>query len=118
MRKLLPAVLTRDPEVEVVATAIDGVVALRKLARFRPDVVTLDLEMPRMDGLEVLREMVGRSETPVVVVSAHTPRDAALTATALSMGAVDVVAKPPNLLRGGVEPMATELLQKLRAVAG
>jgi len=118
MRKLLTAVLSRDPEVEVVATAVDGVVALRKLARFRPDVVTLDLEMPRMDGLEVLREMVAQSETPVVVVSAHTPRDAALTATALSMGAVDVVAKPRNALSGGIDVMGQELLGKVRAVAG
>jgi two-component system chemotaxis response regulator CheB len=118
MRKLLPAALSRDPDIEVVATAVDGVAALRKLARFRPDVVTLDLEMPHMDGLEVLQAMVGQSETPVVVVSAHTQHDAALTATALSMGAVDVVAKPTDALRGGLEPMARELLAKLRAVAG
>src|SRR5262245_50521738 len=93
-RKLLPAILQRDSDVEVVATAVNGVVGLRKLARFRPDVVTLDLEMPGMDGLDVLRRIVSQDGTPVIVVSAHTAADAALTATALSMGAVDVVAKP------------------------
>jgi two-component system, chemotaxis family, protein-glutamate methylesterase/glutaminase len=118
MRKLLSALLARDPEIEVVATAVDGVVGLRKVARFRPDVVTLDLEMPRMDGLDVLREMVAQSEVPVVVVSAHTPRDAALTATALSLGAVDVVAKPRAVMEGGLEAMAAQLGQTIHAVGG
>ena len=66
MRKLLPIVLQHDPDVEVVATAVNGVVGLRKLAQFRPDVVTLDLEMPGMDGLEVLREIVTQDGTPVI----------------------------------------------------
>src|SRR5262249_16958951 len=81
-----PAVLSRDRRVQVVATALDGETALRKLDRFRPDVVTLDLEMPRMHGLEVLREMVARYATPVLVISAHTGRNAALSAPALEMG--------------------------------
>src|SRR5688572_5079351 len=98
MRKLLSTVLSRDPEIEVVATAMDGVMALQKLVRFNPDVVTLDLEMPRMDGLDFLRQIVG--ETPVLVVSAHTTRGAAQTVAALAMGAVDVVAKPEDALRG------------------
>ena len=66
MRKLLPIVLQHDPDVEVVATAVNGVVGLRKLAQFRPDVVTLDLVMPGMDGLEVLREIVTQDGTPVI----------------------------------------------------
>jgi two-component system chemotaxis response regulator CheB len=118
MRKLLSALLARDPDIEVVATAVDGVVGLRKVARFQPDVVTLDLEMPRMAGLDVLREMVAQSEVPVVVVSAHTPRDAALTATALSLGAVDVVAKPRALADGELEAMAAKLGETIRAVGG
>ncbi|HLA77598.1 MAG TPA: chemotaxis response regulator protein-glutamate methylesterase [Vicinamibacteria bacterium] len=117
MRKTLSTILSRDPGIEVVATAVDGLAALRKLARFRPDVVTLDLEMPGMDGLDVLREMVAQSEAPVLVVSAYTPRGADLTVTALSLGAVDAVAKPgPG--GGGVEAMASELLAKVHAVAG
>jgi two-component system chemotaxis response regulator CheB len=118
MRKLLPAALSRDRRVQVVATAVDGETALRKLERLRPDVVTLDLEMPRMHGLEVLREMVARHEIPVLVVSAHTGRDAALSVAALEMGAVDVVAKPASVLSGGLEAMAQELLSKLVAVGG
>jgi two-component system chemotaxis response regulator CheB len=118
MRKLLTTLLGRDPEIEVVATAPDGVVALQKLARFQPDVVTLDLEMPRMDGIDFLRRIVSRSRTPVIVVSAYTQRGAAQTMAALDTGAVDVVAKPGDVLRGGLEPMARELLDKVRAVAG
>jgi two-component system chemotaxis response regulator CheB len=118
MRKLLSAVLSRDPEIEIVATAMDGVMALQKLVRFRPDVVTLDLEMPRMDGIDFLRRIVAEYETPVLVVSAHTQRGAAQTVAALDMGAVDVVAKPQDVLRGGLETMAEELLTKVRAVAG
>jgi two-component system, chemotaxis family, protein-glutamate methylesterase/glutaminase len=118
MRKLLSALLARDPDIEVVATAVDGAVGLRKVARFQPDVVTLDLEMPRMAGLDVLREMVGQSEVPVVVVSAHTPRDAALTATALSLGAVEVVAKPSGLSPEGLQVMAAQLSETVRAVGG
>jgi two-component system, chemotaxis family, protein-glutamate methylesterase/glutaminase len=118
MRKLLPIVLQHDPDVEVVATAVNGVVGLRKLAQFRPDVVTLDLEMPGMDGLEVLREIVTQDGTPVIVVSAHTAADAALTAAALSTGAVDVVAKPRSDQPGGLESLSRELRSKLYAVAG
>ncbi len=118
MRKTLSAILSRDPGIEVVATAVDGIIALRKLARFRPDVVTLDLEMPGMDGLDVLREMVAQSEAPVLVVSAHTTRGAHLTVAALSLGAVDAVAKPGSGSPGGVESMAAELLTKVHAVAG
>jgi two-component system chemotaxis response regulator CheB len=118
MRKLLTTVLSHDPDVEVVATAVDGVVALQKLVRFQPDVVTLDLEMPRMDGMDFLRQTVTRSGPPVLVVSAHTQQGAAQTIAALEEGAVDVVGKPRDVLRGGLEPMAEELLAKVRAVAG
>lgn len=118
MRKTLSAILSRDPGIEVVATAVDGLAALRKLARFRPDVVTLDLEMPGMDGMDVLREMVALGEAPVLVVSAYTPRGADLTLTALSLGAVDAVAKPGSGGSGGVEALANELLAKVHAVAG
>lgn len=118
MRKLLSAVLSHDPGIEVVATAIDGVIALQKLARFQPDVVTLDLEMPRMDGLDFLRQIVRQNGPPVLVVSAHTQRGAAQTLVALEMGAADVVAKPRDVLRGGIEPLSRELLGKVRALAG
>src|SRR5688572_12086778 len=118
MRKLLSAVLSHDRDIEVVATAMDGVVELQKLVRFRPDVVTLDLEMPRLDGIGLLREIVSQNGPPVLVVSAHTQQGAAQTLAALDLGAVDVIGKPKDVLRGGIAVMAEELLAKVRAVAG
>jgi two-component system chemotaxis response regulator CheB len=78
MRKLIPNILARDPMIEVVGTAMDGAFALKKIEELRPDVVTLDLEMPRMDGMETLRLIMRSAPLPVVMVvhilrKAHTP---------------------------------------------
>ena len=72
MRKLIPQLLERDTEIHVVGTAMDGAFALKKIEEYRPDAITLDLEMPRMDGIETLRQIMRSHQVPVVVVSAHT----------------------------------------------
>jgi len=74
MRKLIPAILERDPSIEVVGTAMDGTFALKKIEEFHPDVITLDLEMPRMDGLEALRLIMRRAPMPVIVFSTHSKK--------------------------------------------
>ena len=79
MRKLIPQVLQRDPSIEVVGTAMDGSIGLKKIEELHPSVVTLDLDMPRMDGLEMLRQITRRFHIPVIVVSAHTAHGASLT---------------------------------------
>jgi two-component system chemotaxis response regulator CheB len=79
MRKLIPQILARDSEIEVVGTAMDGAFGLKKIEDLRPDVVTLDLEMPRMDGMETLRQVTRRFRVPVIVVSALTTEGAAST---------------------------------------
>ncbi len=94
MRKLIPLILERDPDVEVVGTAMDGAFALRKIAELRPDVVTLDLEMPRMDGIETLRMIMRSAPLPVIVFSTHSKEGAYSTFKALALGAIDFVAKP------------------------
>ena len=71
MRKLIPAILERDSSIEVVGTAMDGAFALRKIEELEPDVVTLDLEMPRMDGLEMLRLIMRSAPLPVILFSTH-----------------------------------------------
>ena len=76
MRKLIPQLLQGDPFIEVVGTAMDGLLGLKKIGELHPDVVTLDLEMPRMDGLEMLREIVREYRVPVIVVSAHNEKGA------------------------------------------
>src|ERR1700759_2766433 len=91
MRKLISNLLVRDGDVEVIATAIDGDFALGKIEQMRPDVVTLDVEMPRMDGLTALRHIVSHYKLPVVMLSSFTERGAAATMKALEMGAVAFV---------------------------
>jgi two-component system chemotaxis response regulator CheB len=117
MRKLIPQSLSNDPAIEVVGTAMDGLIGLRKIQEFRPDVVTLDLEMPRMDGLEMLRQITRKYQIPVIVVSAHSEQGAALTLKALSLGAFDSVTKPRNVSFGQIQPVALELADKIKAAA-
>ncbi|PYT05787.1 MAG: chemotaxis response regulator protein-glutamate methylesterase [Acidobacteria bacterium] len=115
MRKLISKLLEGDPEIEVIATAIDGSFALTKVAQLKPDVVTLDVDMPRMDGLTALGELVSKHRTPVIMLSSHTTRGASLTMQALEMGAVDFVCKPSSTAR--LPEMADELVSKIKAAA-
>jgi len=117
MRKLIPQLLQGDRAIEVVGTAMDGILGLKKIAELRPDVVTLDLEMPRMDGLETLREIVRKHSVPVIVVSSHTSKGAYSTLNALSLGAFDFVAKPVDAPTGGLEQIARELAVKIKVAA-
>ena len=117
MRKLIPQLLQGDPSIEVVGTAMDGLLGLKKIADLRPDVVTLDLEMPRMDGLDMLREIVRKYAIPVIVVSSHTSKGAYSTLNALSRGAFDFVAKPTDSSKGGLELIAKELAVKIKVAA-
>jgi two-component system chemotaxis response regulator CheB len=117
MRKLIPQLLQGDPSIEVVGTAMDGLLGLKKIEELRPDVVTLDLEMPRMDGLDTLREIVRLYAIPVIVVSSHTSKGAYSTLNALSLGAFDFVAKPTDSPKGGLEQIARELAVKIKVAA-
>lgn len=117
MRKLIPAILSRDPEIQVVGTAMDGSFALKKIQEFKPDVVTLDLEMPRMDGMEALRHITREHRLPVVVVSAHSVNGAAATFKALSLGAFDFVPKPVDASQAHLEGIAQQLVTKVKIAA-
>jgi two-component system chemotaxis response regulator CheB len=117
MRKLIPQLLQGDESIVVVGTAMDGILGLKKIDELRPDVVTLDLEMPRMDGLDMLREIVRRYSIPVIVVSSHTSKGAYSALNALSQGAFDFVAKPTDSPKGGLEQIARELAVKIKVAA-
>ena len=117
MRKLIPQTLLHDPKIEVVGTAMDGLIGLRKIEELRPHVVTLDLEMPRMDGLEMLRQITRKHRVPVIVVSAHTEEGASLTIKALSLGAFDFVTKPQDAASGRLAQIASELALKIKVAA-
>ena len=114
MRKLIPMILERDPDIEVVGTAMDGAFALRKIAELHPDVVTLDLEMPRMDGIETLRMIMRSAPLPVIVFSTHSKEGAYSTFKALAHGAIDFVAKPKDAAAGHLDPVAYQLIEKIK----
>lgn len=114
MRKLIPMILERDPDIEVVGTAMDGAFALRKIAELQPDVVTLDLEMPRMDGIETLRMIMRDVPLPVIVFSTHSKEGAYSTFKALALGAIEFVAKPRDAAAGHLDPIAYELIEKIK----
>jgi two-component system chemotaxis response regulator CheB len=114
MRKLIPLILERDPDIEVVGTAMDGAFALKKIAELQPDVVTLDLEMPRMDGIETLRSIMRNAPLPVIVFSTHSREGAYSTFKALALGAIDFVAKPKDAAAGNLDPIAYQLAEKIK----
>jgi two-component system chemotaxis response regulator CheB len=117
MRKLIPQVLQRDPSIEVVGTAMDGAIGLKKIDELHPHVVTLDIDMPRMDGIEMLRQITRKHRVPVIVVSAQTDASASITLRALAFGAFDFVTKPQDAGLGRLDQIATELAQKIKGAA-
>jgi len=115
VRKVLTEAIASEPDMEVVATAPDAYVARDKVLALRPDVITLDIEMPRMDGLTFLRQLMFLNPIPTLVVSSQGQASCAATFEALRCGAVDVVAKPatPQALRD----LRLTLAEKIRAAA-
>jgi two-component system, chemotaxis family, protein-glutamate methylesterase/glutaminase len=114
MRKLIPTILERDRSIEVVATAMDGNFALKKIEEFHPDVITLDLEMPRMDGLDTLRLIMRNAPVPVIVFSSHSKEGGYATLRALALGALDFVPKPQNAAAGHIDAVALQLIDKIK----
>jgi two-component system chemotaxis response regulator CheB len=114
MRKLIPAILARDSSIEVVGTAMDGAFALKKIEELQPDVVTLDLEMPRMDGMETLRMIMKSAPLPVILFSTHSKEGGYATFKALALGAVDFLAKPKEAAAGHLEEIADQLISKIK----
>ena len=118
MRKLLAKMLSVAEDIEVVGTAMDGSFALKKVKDLKPDVVTLDLDMPNVDGLTALKRIVKHHRLPVVLVSAHTEKGASVTIDALAAGAVDFVTKPRRVLSAPLEIIGAELIEKIRVAVG
>ena len=116
-RKIVRDILNSFPDVEVVGISSDGDLALDKIETLKPDLVTLDLEMPRLDGIGVLREMSARGLSPAtIMVSAFTARGAKTTTTALQLGAFDFILKPTtNSMEESIQHLRRDLLPKVNA---
>jgi two-component system, chemotaxis family, protein-glutamate methylesterase/glutaminase len=116
MRKLIPQMLASDESIEVVGTAMDGSFCLKKIDELKPNVVTLDLEMPGMNGIDTLKEIMRRHPVPVIVFSSHSIEGASVTVKALGLGAFDFVTKPKDASAHMAE-IAKELIVKVKAAA-
>ena len=114
VRDILAKGLAQDPGIEVVGTAPDPYAARDKIVQLKPDVLTLDVEMPRMDGVDFLRKLMPQYPIPVVMVSALTQKGKKITLDALEAGAVDFVAKPSTDVARGLSSMMMELLTKVK----
>jgi two-component system chemotaxis response regulator CheB len=117
MRQLLSTLLSADPEIEVVGTAPDPHVARERIKSLNPDVITLDVEMPLMDGVTFLRKIMALRPMPVVMISTLTQAGAEVTLEALEIGAVDFVAKPTQDVVNAMTTLAGELQEKVKSAA-
>jgi len=117
VRALLTRILGADAALEVVGTAPDAFVAREKIKALEPDVLTLDVEMPRMDGLQFLRNLMRLRPMPVVMCSSLTERGAAVTLSALELGAIDFVTKPKTDIAHGMDAYGAEIIGKVKTAA-
>lgn len=117
MRALLSEIIRSDAELELIGAAPDAYVAKELVNEHRPDVITLDVEMPRVDGLTFLDRLMKARPTPVVMVSSLTEQGAEVTLRALELGAVDYVAKPKIDIKQGIDVYREEILEKIKQAA-
>ena len=117
MRKIITKMVDSDPQLSVVGTAFDGLNALKRIEELKPDVITLDVNMPRMDGLTTLKEIMKKNPIPVVMVSATTKEGAEITFKALKLGAVDYIQKPSGQISLDIETVRNELVEKIKTAA-
>jgi len=117
VRKLLTEMLGRDRDIQVVGTAADPYAAREKIKQLNPHVITLDVEMPRMDGITFLENLMRLRPMPVVMVSSLTQHGADVTLRALELGAIDFVAKPKVDIAGSLGDYAEELIAKIKVAA-
>ena len=117
VRQVLLAILSDTPDIHVMGAASDPIFAMDKLAREWPDVIVLDVEMPRMDGITFLKKIMSERPTPVVICSSLTPRGAETTLQAMAAGAVEIITKPTSGLKNFLLESAPELVAAIRGAA-
>ncbi|OGW05388.1 MAG: chemotaxis response regulator protein-glutamate methylesterase [Nitrospinae bacterium RIFCSPLOWO2_01_FULL_39_10] len=117
MRKALSSMLESDSEIKVIGTARDGMEGIEKIPQLKPDIVTLDIEMPRMNGLEALRIIMEKMPLPVLMVSSLTEDGAKATLDALSLGAIDFIPKDLHDLSLNIVKIRDHLIEKIKTIA-
>jgi two-component system chemotaxis response regulator CheB len=117
VRSLLTEIVNREPDLEAIGAAADPLVAREMIRALNPDVLTLDIEMPKMDGLDFLERLMRLRPTPVVMVSTLTARGADATFKALELGAIDFVSKPRLGVAAGLQDLAVDICEKIRAAS-
>jgi two-component system, chemotaxis family, protein-glutamate methylesterase/glutaminase len=117
IRKILTEILNSSPDIEVIGAAEDPIVARDMIKQLNPDVLTLDIEMPKMDGITFLRNLMRLRPTPVVMISTLTEKGAGVTLEALTLGAVDFVAKPKVDVVSTLNSYAEEIISKVKMAA-
>ncbi|UCH81517.1 MAG: chemotaxis response regulator protein-glutamate methylesterase [Nitrospiraceae bacterium] len=116
MRNTLSSMIASDPDLEVIGIARDGIEAIDKVASLQPDIVTMDVEMPRMDGIEALKHIMSKNPVPVLMVSSLTTEGAEATLDALDLGAVDFIPKNLSDLSINIVKIKKVLLDKLKNI--
>jgi two-component system chemotaxis response regulator CheB len=117
VRSLLAEIINRQSDMECVGTANDPLIAREMIRELNPDVITLDIEMPKMDGIEFLGRLMRLRPMPVVMISTLTERGAEVTMRALELGAVDFVAKPRMGISDGIKDLSGQIVEKIRVAA-
>jgi two-component system chemotaxis response regulator CheB len=117
VRQVLQAILDDEPDIEVIGAASDPIFAMDKLSRAWPDVIVLDVEMPRMDGITFLKKIMAEHPTPVVICSTLTEKGAETTMQALAAGAVEIITKPKIGLKSFLQDSSAQLVNAVRAAA-
>ncbi len=117
MRKAIELILIKDPEIKVVGRAGDGLEALELIPRLNPDVITMDVEMPRMDGITAVEQIMAKHPKPVLMISSVTTSGAETTLRAMDAGAMDFIAKPASRVSLDIVRLEDEIREKVKAVA-
>lgn len=114
---MLTSILDADPGIEVVATASDPIFGLMKIKKLNPDVITSDLEMPRMDGLTFLKELMAEKPKPVVMISSYTAKNCHSSLRALELGAVEVIQKPGGNVADSIQELSAKIITAVKTAA-
>jgi two-component system chemotaxis response regulator CheB len=114
MRKVLSEIMEEDPEIRVIDSAINGIEGVKKASLLKPDVITMDVEMPNMDGIEAVKEIMKICPTPIIMISAYTKKGAQKTIETLISGAVDFIEKPGGPISLNIREIKEEIIEKVK----